>query len=448
MRAVLALLSRPDAAVNLAVFRIVVALVLACTPELWAAVNVARLPVAVRTVPTGWSWLYVQLPVTPECTRVVAAIVVVSAVCALVGWWSRTACTVAALGSLYVLGVAQLGGTVVHAHHLVWFAALLAVSPCGDALSVDAWRARRRGQPRPRAGRAHGLALTIACSLLAVIYAFPGFWKLRTSGLAWITSDNLIRQLHWKWLQTNDIPALRLDHLPWLCHVAAAGVVCFELSFPLCVLVRRWRPVAAVGALVFHAGASVWMAIHFSALWLCLVALIDWDALGRRVRRTPPDENADAVTSSAPVWPLAIVGAGLLAGASLAGALHAQNAWPYACYPTFEWIPDREMPALVVDVVQRDGTTRELPRTALAGALPMQRFWGLSWSLINDATPTRVQAWAEGLWTRPDLADGLQDATMLRVWRALLPSDPDAPVAPVSRTLLVEVPTPASADAR
>jgi hypothetical protein len=69
---------------------------------------------------------------------------------AIVGCFSL-AVAVAALAGFYVLGISQLGGSVTHNHHLVWLLALLAVSPCGDALSIIVRWAR---WPAPPSGHA------------------------------------------------------------------------------------------------------------------------------------------------------------------------------------------------------------------------------------------------------------------------------------------------------
>lgn len=61
---------------------------------------------------------------------------------AVLGYRSRIALSVLALSAFYAFAISQLGGAVLHDMHLLWFAALLAASPCGDALG---WDARARG---------------------------------------------------------------------------------------------------------------------------------------------------------------------------------------------------------------------------------------------------------------------------------------------------------------
>src|SRR5687767_2563360 len=128
-----------DSALNLAVFRIAVFAVLLGSVEVYEAPKYAELAASLRRAPVGLGWLASALPISKSLVTCVTALLVVSSVLAMIGLWTRMAATVAAFSALYVLGVPQLTGTVIHNHHLVWFAALLAASPCADALSIDRW---------------------------------------------------------------------------------------------------------------------------------------------------------------------------------------------------------------------------------------------------------------------------------------------------------------------
>jgi len=125
-----------------------------------------------------------------------------------------------------------VGGAVFHDHHLLWLAVILAASPCGDALSLDAWFARRANRVLPTKGRAHGAAVRAAWLVIALVFLFPGIHKLHASGLAWAFSDNLRNQMWWKWTQDPALmPSLRIDRYPLLCRSLAALTIIFELTF-------------------------------------------------------------------------------------------------------------------------------------------------------------------------------------------------------------------------
>jgi hypothetical protein len=186
-------------ALDLAVFRVTVAVVIAASSSAMVAPDWAALPSATRVAPLGVGFLLPHLPITPELVTGVRAVMYAACVTGALGLFSRASFALVTVTAAYVLLIPQLGGAVFHDHHLLWFAALLAASPCGDALSVDAWRARRQGAPPPDRGPAHGLALRFAWLFVGLIYFFPAVHKLRAMGLDWALSDNLRHQLWWKW---------------------------------------------------------------------------------------------------------------------------------------------------------------------------------------------------------------------------------------------------------
>jgi hypothetical protein len=101
------------------------------------------------------------------------------------------------LFGFYVLALSQLDGAVLHDMHLLWFAAVLAVSPCVGALTLTE---RGWGPPHARSA-AYSLPLAVVRALFAAIYFFPGVWKLRESGLTWALSDNLRNKMYAKWFE-------------------------------------------------------------------------------------------------------------------------------------------------------------------------------------------------------------------------------------------------------
>jgi hypothetical protein len=474
---------------------------------------------------------------------------------AIVGCFSRASLAVAALAGFYVLGIPQLGGSVTHNHHLVWLLALLAVSPCGDALSVDAALIAYRSpgaSPGPATPTlAHALPIFAAWILIGMIFFFPGFWKLRSSGLAWILSDNLRNQMYWKWYETGGAPPwLRVDGSPVLCRVGALGAVMFELSFGLLVFLPRLRAWAVSAALGFHALTSTLLRISFPSLWLCYGVFVRWeralprlgrwlfeddlvvrwsgpgtrieglcaalratDVLGRVVyggeaattmtpaleaHRAGDDESAPAVfhgwaalvqiAARSPAfwpalpilvlaagsdrsfavfhaartmratppagrnaWPPALVGAGLIGAVLWTGAHGLQQAWPFACYPTFQWMAPAQIPALMIEATLDGGEIVELPRASAVDAARGQKLWGMEWSLsgvTGAPDPGRLRAYLRVLAAqREGLAATVRRARSIRFYRgffSVIPEDRGQP--PVRRVFLAEL-TPEDAGA-
>jgi hypothetical protein len=190
---------------GVAALRIALGAVILISPELWQAPYWAGLPAHLRFAPEGLGWALQVVPIDPQSARVAQVLLIASCAAAIFGFGARLAMLGVTVFGLYVLGLSQLSGAVIHNMHLLWFSALLAVSPCRDALSLQSWLlGRLRGRPYAAMPAALVYAVALQCPrvLLAGVYFFPGFWKLKTSGLDWIFSDNLRNQIYWKWVPT------------------------------------------------------------------------------------------------------------------------------------------------------------------------------------------------------------------------------------------------------
>lgn len=440
--------------VNLAIFRVTVLAALLLAPDLYDAPRWAALPEGLRLAPPGLFGALARLPITPDSARLAMIVAVLAGALALLGLFTRAALITTALATLYLLTIPQLYGPVTHNHHLFWFLALLAASPCADALSLDALR---RPEPRPRAAAAYAIPLLFAWALVAAIFFFPGMWKLRASGLEWITSDNLRHQLHWKWAQTgNFTPSIRIDKSPFLCQLAALGVVAFELCFAFLLPSSRLRPAAVACAWLFHLATAIWMRVAFFSLALCYLVFFDWHpavlVLRERLSRLnlPPwlvrapqrraRSGADRRLCSTRTLPAIVVGSLLLGACIVQGARGAVNDWPFACYPTFQELAGPEMPALEVFAVRADGAMVALP-SAVVTTDQTQRTWALAWSLLRKDVPAaRYESYLRALEREESvraLTAGAEKVRFYRAWLAVAPEDRGK--APVRRELLREL---------
>ena len=249
----------------------------------------AGLPKDLQFPPPGTGPLLEVLPISEPLARLALHGITAFSFLAMIGLFTRTAAWLAVACMLYGLGIAQFYGQTNHYHHMIWFAAILGASRCGDVLSVDALLSARRragrGEPLepPAEAVAYTLPLRFVWVLLGLIYFFPGFWKYWRSGFDWAFSDNFQNQLHLKWMQRDWLPALRIDRVPLLCYAAALGAMVWELSFLPAVFFRNTRlAVALVGAL-FHVGTRVLMHISFWTLQTSYLSLFNWDGIFRRL---------------------------------------------------------------------------------------------------------------------------------------------------------------------
>jgi hypothetical protein len=405
-----------------------------------------------RIVPIGFQTVLQLVPPTPTLAVVTKALLIVTCLCVMAGIFTRISLVLATLCAFYGLGLAQIHGTVTHNHHLVWLLALLAASPCADVLSVDAWRNVRKGHSPISLGAsptfAHSLALLVAWALIAVVFFFPGLWKLRSSGLDWISSDNLRYQMYWKWYQTGVVPFFRIDRLPVLCRSLAFMAVLFELSLGVLIFFRRTRPLALLGLVGFHAFTHVFLHIRYPSLWMCYVMFIDWRAVVRFVQDESPAPASNDVplpVKSSSATPVLVVGAFLLSGSIGFGIWGVQRGWPFACYPTFEWKPGIAIPSLRVELVYENERAEELPLPRETSVSRAQKQWGIAWSLagVTDRVDEmRLRALVKELEKRPDLAHRFRGAQAVRVYRAVYSVAPEAwGEPPIEKVLLAAWPS-------
>lgn len=122
-------------------------------------------------------------------------------------------------------------------------------------------------------------------------YFFPLLAKLRHSGAAWFTAENMRN-----WMLLNQ----PFTGAPWgtvvagsdaLCWALALGTLVFELTFPLAVFSRRAAWVLVPAAALFHAGIVLVLGYFFTSLPLLLL-FVEWD--GRSTH------EVDAVRRGAP----------------------------------------------------------------------------------------------------------------------------------------------------
>ena len=381
--------------------------VILASPELYAARGLVESPGRLGFVPEGLSWIAL-LPIGPPLARVLFVVSLSTVATAILGFWSRTSLGVLTVSAGLLFSLSQRQGAVLHDMHLFWMTALLAASPCGETLSLDAW-----GKPRPPPSRRYGVPLFFARVLLGLVYFFPGLHKLRLSGLGWMTSDNVIHQMHAKWLEHGRLPVLRIDHAPLLCAVGAVGVVIFELSFVfLAALSRRTRWVALGAGLAFHLSTQIFFFIPFVSLWACYVVLLS--------SREKPSKKDDARAPRSAI----VVGTVLCLAVAVQGLRAQTDAWPFACYPTFGHMQGATIPDIVIELAMDDGTTRRL--TGREEHARSQEDWGRAFRLsgaYGDTPPElalRVYAREIVLAARV-IPDNVERTRILRVAVATAP---------------------------
>ncbi len=282
----------PTHPINLAVFRVILFGTILLSFGVSEIAWFSQIPAELRDSPLGFEWLSNHLPINVTWATISSRLFLLSCFTAMIGFFTRTSAWFTVILGYYVLGIPQLFGKVSHDHFLLWFAAILAVSRCGDVVSIDAvvsaWKRADRGVITPPApSRIYAVPLRFVWLLIGIIYFFPGFWKWWTPGLDWALSDNLKFHLYSKWSEFGGwTPFFSLDQYPFMYKLGGMATMIFELSFLFLILFPGLRMLAVLGGLAFHNLSWAFMGIRFLGLQLCYVAFINWNALFRRLGRT------------------------------------------------------------------------------------------------------------------------------------------------------------------
>ena len=210
------------------------------------------------------------------------------AVASAFGWRRRLMFVLAWLCFLLLAGMRASRGKILHNDVLLIFASVPFLAAPDDA---------RFGDEKPSAR--FGWPVRTALAIVALSYFLTGYWKLRNSGLDWVTSDNLRWALWWGPVTAEarvDSIAEFVAQRPWLSHLSAAAILGFELTFPIVLFWRRMRPLYAVAAVFFHAGTFVLLGLdYWSYAAVAVLLLIDWPQVW--VRLAPGRAPAPAAGS-------------------------------------------------------------------------------------------------------------------------------------------------------
>jgi hypothetical protein len=360
--------------VDLAIFRITVSIVILLSSDVWTASSWAS---SIQVPPPGWNFISSLIPPTLFKAQCATAILVGSAIFTLIGLFTRISSICAALSAVWLLGVPQHSGQVMHTHHLVWFLFLIASAPSGDALSVDVWWKKRTGKLwKTQSNVSYGIPIRAAWISIGLIFFFPGIWKLKNA-LHWLNS--LPALIEWKWFQLGIDPFFTLSATAiWYAGFVA---ILFEVTFVFLIFNSKTRTFGAFLAFVFHQAIWLVMGIAFSSLWLCYTVFIPWH---RWIKTAAPK----IPKIDAPLVPLIVSGA-LLSAQLVTGILKLENCWPVACYPTFTTGAPAVVSWLEVEEVGVQTTkTFSLENLRTRNA---QRLWGVMTQALMDGTAEQLK---------------------------------------------------------
>ncbi|MEK6651136.1 MAG: HTTM domain-containing protein [Bacteroidota bacterium] len=396
----------------------------------------SSLPAQLVVPPLGWEWAVGLLPHDPTTANLLAAIFGVTCTAALVGFRTQWSAAATAVLGVAVMGIPQFYGKIDHYHHFLWFAALLAIAPSGDAWSVDAWLRRRSGATAGGTSRRFALPLRYAMVLMGLMYFFAGVWKLIIGGIEWATGETMQTILHAQWMRIDQLPPLRVDEWGIWTSLGGVAVITFELAFIVLIVISRTRLWAAAAGVLFHLSVRVFTGINFWTRLVCYTVFVDTSWF----RRQLPKEEARVSSSTA--GGTRIMGRALIALAVVAGALLI-DTWPVAVYPTFAGVAEPRAWTLTFEAVAESGSmavVRPWRSTALRSRYGNSRVAGLVsqvvWAQDPDRRSGKALAFALVASSEEPL---LRSATEVRVYRDLVEVDPARWGAPPVRRELVAV---------
>lgn len=238
-----------------------------------------------NSVPPWMRWRFLIFPGHTGLEHALQWLTVLSLMAVVLGAWTRVSCLAAAL-LLYHLApyetvLRRLPPMERGFDVTVLALVVLAFAPCAEA-----WSARRTHAGVSAPSWQFTWPLALIQLFLAQVYLFSGIAKLHTSGLAWVSADN-IRNLILAYDQATYSAAVHPVGL-WIAarepaaFAVAVAALAMDLGFIAAVVWKRSRPVLVPAALLFHFMILLTTTIYYLN-WPLLFVFVDWDALRRRM---------------------------------------------------------------------------------------------------------------------------------------------------------------------
>lgn len=210
-----------------------------------------------------------------------------SVILSALGLLTRLTTPTAFVLGLYVLGLQFNYGYLHWAHAIVPIVmGILALSPCGDALSLDALIRRAVTGKRAEAGGQYRWPIQLVRLVFVTVFLAAGLAKLRQAGLAWVLSDTLRNYFLENQYVFRSEGATARGHLladwligrPDLCRVLAGLALALELSAPSALLWRCARRGLIPLLFLFQVGNALLLYQDFFFAYLGLYLFwMPWD---------------------------------------------------------------------------------------------------------------------------------------------------------------------------
>ena len=218
-------------------------------------------------------------PGNPALIGVLQILWKVSLLTSAIGLFARSSRLTAAALGFFLLGLPNCFGKI---HHLdgfpVLLLAILALSRCSDALTVDLALRHNRGVQTAVSAQ-YTWPVRLAQTLFLLVFFAAGYAKLRNGGLAWMTAANM-RSIWLGELFTHTPPTALggfLAKSTWLCQFAAVATVIVELSALPALFVRRLRVLTLVGLFVMQVFIALMLGVYFTPHLVGYALFLPWE---------------------------------------------------------------------------------------------------------------------------------------------------------------------------
>jgi hypothetical protein len=272
-------------------------------------------------------WLVHIMPVSPSLYTIMAYIGMAAAVGTLLGWKTRFFAVVNAITIFYVMATPNFFGKLWHEQLVIWLSWIMALSPMADVWSIDA----RLKKQQVKRSASYSWPVKVIWLHFGLIYFWAGFYKIWDAGFDWALSKSMVSQVQLEWVQHYDkVPDIRIDQHPLLLHFGGILVICFELFFPLFIIVRNWRWIGITGGLIMHNLLGYFIYISFfHFLQVFYVFLIDFNRLFVKKEINEVEENRKD-------WKVKL--AILILVLNLFAGMFNVNSYPFSAYPKYSAI--------------------------------------------------------------------------------------------------------------
>lgn len=234
-----------------------------------------------------WGW---EFRPSFDILRIIYYVAIGAGLLSLIGLLTNLSLVIFAASCMYLQAFLYSFGDFHHPEAAMMVAlAVLAISPSGRVLSVDAWLRRRRSGADARSRREQtstfaGWPLKLIQWFFVLMYASAVWSKLSASGLDWANGYTLQYFLARDGLRWDSPLAYWLSHHHLLILFAQWGVLLFQATFALAVIFPKLRWIYVPAGLAMHIGIFLTLKAPFFQ-WIALyAAFIPWTEVLRLVR--------------------------------------------------------------------------------------------------------------------------------------------------------------------